>query len=370
MAFALLLQWVQTTRARAEDHFDTRYTYYGEDNGRIQVHTAAALFEKLLTQSLIARGEFVYDGISGASPNGAPPLDPNHPNQVTLLPMKDTRYAGNFALDWHLGVHTLSPQVSYSSESDYESLGIALNDAIELNEKNTTLRLGVALSFDEVQPSFFPEARDKDSSDFLVGVSQLLSPKTIFTADFTFGTAYGYLDDPYKVIQYEGWLPSVQSFAEKRPRYRTREVLRLTLTHHFDSLNGSAEVSYRFHHDSFDIFSHTVGLTWHQRIGKFLIVEPLVRFYEQSAASFYRLSVPGLTPDDEDPARPNYYSADYRLSNLYTLTYGVQASVIITDKLHLDVGYQRYVMEGLDDKTLASAYPKAHIVNAGLRLWF
>lgn len=366
---ALALHWLQLSRAHAEDHADYRYSFYKEEDGRIEVNTHAFLFEKLLLQPLSIKGEFVYDAISGASPTGSPPVGNSH--QVPLVPMQDTRYAGNLEVDWHVGIHTLSPQVAYSIENDYESLGLSLNDAIELNQKNTTLRLGAALSLDKNQPTFFPEPKRKDSGDFLVGVSQLLSPRTILTADFTFGIASGYLSDPYKTIRFDGWLPDTFTFAENRPDQRTREVLLLSLTHHVDPLNASAEVSYRFHHDAFEVYSHTAALTWHQRLGRHLILEPTFRFYEQSAAYFYRLSVPGLGPDDGDPARPEYYSADYRLSHLMSFNYGLQASVILVkDSVFLDVGYTRYEMYGLDSFTSSSAYPKANIVSAGIRVWF
>ena len=101
-----------------------------------------------------------------------------------------------------------------------------------------------------------------------------------------------------------------------------------------------------------------------------MILEPTIRFYEQSASSFYHLSVPGFVPSDGNPKRPEFYSADYRLSHLQTLTYGLQAVVRATDWLSFDLGYQRYEMRGLDGQTSPTAYPKANIATAGLRAWF
>jgi hypothetical protein len=359
---SFLLAWLLPGRARAEDHVDYRYEYYGEENGRIRVDTQSVLFEKKLTEAIRAQGEFVYDSISGASPIGKP--------NVQLYEMRDTRYAGNLELDLHWGAHTLSPQFAYSSESDYQSLGLAFNDAIEFNQKNTTLRWGVAHNFDHVQPVSWSEAKDKDTTDALLGFSQLLGPKTILTADFTFGYDTGYLDDPYKKIVFSGWGDPNAIFDEHRPGYRSREVLLLTLTQCVTPLNGSADISYRFYHDSFDIFSHTAALTWHQWLGKHLIVEPTLRFYTQSAADFYYLSVPGLLPSIPDPERPPYYSADYRLSNLMTFDYGLQANIILHERVHLNVGYRRYEMYGLDGVTPSANYPKANVITAGLRLWF
>ena len=371
LGVALALHSLLSGKARGEDHADYRFGLYREEDERIEVNTHSALFEKKVTDGLATKGEFVYDSISGATPTGSLPRPGS--SSVPLEQMSDIRRAGNLELDWRIGRNTFSPQASYSKESDYESIGISLGDAIEFNQKNTKLRLGVAHSFDKVEPDFFTSSRNKDSTDALVGISQLLSPKTIFSADFTYGYASGYLSDPYKVIDFEGWVPFFGyglPHPENRPAHRSREVLLLTLTQSIEQMKASAEVLYRFHHDSFGVVSHTAGFTWNQKIGSRVTISPAFRFYEQSAADFYYLSVPGFTPNDGNPARPEHYSADYRLSHMMTLTYGVQLTARVTDWLQLDAGYQRYDMSRLDGETPDSAYPTANIFNIGLRVWF
>lgn len=367
-------------RANAENHVDYRYEFYGEENDRIQIQTHSLLFEQRVTDSLTAKGELVYDGISGATPNGTPAS--TNSTQVPVTQLEDTRYAGSLAFDYRWHRQTLSPQLAYSEESDYKSVGISLNDAIDFNDKNTTLRFGVAHNFDRVldlpQDPRTPRAwHDKNNTMGMVGISQLLGPKTVLTADFTYGSERGYLNDPYRRVLFQGWLTAIPGFPlyitypEIRPAERRKEVFQTTLTHYFDRLKGSGEIAYRFHHDSYDIFSHTVTATWRQRLGRHVILEPMFRFYEQSAAYFYfPEGVPGLSPIDGDPTRSQFYSADYRLSHMMTFTYGLQASFIVKGWLQIDVGYHRYEMYGRDDVTSASAFPKANIVTAGFRLWF
>jgi hypothetical protein len=368
LSTAITIFLSHSLRARSENQAGYRYESYQEEAGRIAVETHALNFSLQPLESLGLKGEVVYDSISGATPTGSPPI-PGGTDQVPLAKLTDVRRAGNLELDWHWGRQTLSPQVAYSKESDYESIGLALNEAIEFNQKNTILRLGVAHDFDEVQPKFFTTPHHKDSTDFLVGVSQLLTPLTVLTADFTYGTASGDLNDPYKQIRFDGWLPFTAIFAENRPRHRTREVFLLSLTQFVKPANGSAELSYRFYRDTFGINSHTAALTWHQKLGKRVLLEPTFRFYEQSAADFYFVSVPGLFPGDGDPTRPEFFSADYRLSHLVTFTYGLQATALITSSLSVNLGYQRYEMYGLDNQTAHSAYPKANIYTIGLRAY-
>ncbi len=363
----LALQFCALQRNRAENQVDSRYEDYSEDNGRIHVQTESIFFDQELNSRLSLSGEFVYDAISGASPTGAPP--PDGSKQVPLAHMEDTRYAGNLQAHLHLANHTLSPQFAYSQESDYRSIGVSLGDAIDFNEKNTTLVLGISHDFDSQFPKFYSKPKDKDTTDALLGVNQLLGPRTVLSANLTIGYASGDLNDPYKRMRFDGYPDPTATFSEKRPGHKFKQVGLLSLTHFFEPVNGSAEVSYRLYHDSYSILSHTISLAWYQHAGKHFIIAPIFRYDYQGAADFYVVRLPG---DPSDPTStipiPRYYSADYRLSRLESFTYGVQVTWIIKEWLYLDVGYKRYEMHGLDHVTSASAYPKANIITGGLRL--
>lgn len=367
LAITVGLYWLQAARGWATDHVDFRYELYKEDDSRMEINTYSVLFEKSLLRNLSAKGELVYDGISGATPTGGPPLPGSR--QVPLAHMADIRKAGSLELDWGWGRQTLAPQLAYSEERDYRSTGIALSDAIEFNQKNTTLRLGLAHNFDQVKPTFFPQALNKDTTDFLVGVSQLLSPKTVLTADFTFGVDDGYLADPYRGVQFAGYPLYEALFPEQRPAHRTREVLLTGLTQFLKPVDASLEATYRIYHDTYGVWAHTVGLNWYQKLGRQLVLAPFARYYVQSAATFYAVNFQG-DPTLSLAGIPQYYSADYRLSHFESFSYGLQATVILKEHVYLDAGYQRYEMSTLDGMTSASAYPQANIFTLGVRLWF
>jgi len=362
---------------RAEDQVDTRYEYYDETGSRMKIETFSVYFEQKLIDSIIAKGELVYDGISGATPTGTHKWNFVGGHWVKGAPatvsMWDLRRAANMELDWKIGNQTLTPGFAWSSEHDYLSYGTSLNDAIEFNDKNTILKLGVSHNFDSVRHLDHITWSSKDSTEGVIGVSQILSPKDVLDVAFTFGNDSGYLSDPYRSAEY---LPTIGgnplgfgiAVPERRPSHRNKEILFASLTHHFDSLDASLEGSYRFYHDSYDIFAHTVGLTWHQWLGKHLMVEPLFRFYEQSAASFYTTGYEGDFFAALGPNGPaGLHSSDYRLSNMFTLDYGLQTTVILTDHLRVTAGYHRYEMRGLDN-TSADMYPKANVYTVGLSI--
>ena len=353
---------------RAENHVDYRYGYYDETGKRMKVETHSVYFEQKLIDAVIAKGELVYDGVSGATPTGThywvdDGMGGLKPGALKKDHMWDLRRAANLEFDWKVGNQTLSPGFSWSKEHDYLSYGLSLNDAIEFNDKNTILQLGLSHNFDSVGKTGSPIWTGKDSTEGIIGVSQLLSPKDILNVAFTFGNDSGFLSDPYRQAEYfDPFFGFGTAINEVRPSHRNKEILFTSLTHHFDSMDASVEGSYRFYNDSYGVSSHTTGLTWHQWLGKHWVFEPFARFSYQTAASFY-------SPLLLDPL-PTFYSSDYRLSELYTTDLGVQFTAIVSEHLRIVAGYHRYEMNGLDNVTSAEMYPKANVYTVGLSiLW-
>ena len=201
LLFALLFRLVQPPRAAAENKIEYRYEDYNEDNGRMHIRTHAVGFEQELNAKVTAKGLLVYDGISGATPTGELPALGS--SQVPLANVTDIRRA--LSLDLAIRYNkrgTLTPQFSYSQESDYASRGVSLAHAYDFNDKNTTLLLGAAHNFDSVGGGVLTEFQRKDTTDFLVGVNQLLSPETVLSVNLTLGYSDGYLNDPYRRVTF------------------------------------------------------------------------------------------------------------------------------------------------------------------------
>lgn len=364
-------RWVGWTAGPGEERADYKLEYYAEEAGRTRVLTHAASVQSMLGDSVAMRGEFVHDAISGATPTGGPPTDDS--GRVPLEELRDIRRAGNVELSWNVGPHTIKPLFAYSLENDYESRSPALNWEIDFNRRNTTVLLGVAGNFDTIfAPTLPGGAEQRHSGDFLVGLTQVLSASTLWSATATMGTASGYLSDPYKRVRFD-LAPEGVLELERRPRHRTRQVLETTLRQHVEAAQGSAELGYRFYHDSFGIVSHTVGLTWFQEVGKYWTLSPMARFYEQSEADFY---APVFEGDPTNPflaeefPEPAAYSSDYRLSRMHTWTYGVGSRIRLGSRWVLDLAYKRYEMVGDDTRLAASNFPRANVYTVGIGATF
>lgn len=394
----LLTGWL--LRLQAEDSFAYRYEKYQEDSGRIAVESHLGQFDVTLAPWLAFKGQVVNDAVSGATPTGLPTtaLIPTNSyaagiwdDSYAKAHMKENRMAGYGEPTFTFGPNRVSIEFSYSGESDYISRGLALNYSREFNNKNTTLNLGWSHNFDTVERGASPYGQlfldgngnfrnlKKDADEFIVGVNQLLDPKTVLTANYEMGYENGYLGDPYKgFLFYDG-----SGNPEKVPGQRLKEIGYVQLTHYVTDWAGSVEASYRLYHDSYGIFAHTVTLAWYQKLGKSLVISPLFRFYSQSAASFYHLTLPGYvgpvqvspgdpTPLDNNPQPviPSYYSADYRLSDMQTFSGEINLRWKVVNHFSLEASYERYVMMGTDGQTPAWVYPNANVFTVGAEVTF
>ena len=357
MTLVGLLYGLIQTSSLAETFFESRYQYYQEDDDRIRVDSNYSLFSLDLSETTNLGGSFLYSAISGASPTGLPPLLKG--GAVPVAELEDERIGFTLDLSHQIGDHRLRAGFAYSNESDYRSLAYSLQDTISFNQKNTELVLGFALTDDTVGANGSPLDENKRSYDVLIGLNQVLSPDDLLNINFTLGWREGFLSDPYKRVLINDFFV----LPESRPNDRFEQLIFVRWTHAFAKIGASLETSYRYGHNDYGSESHTFEVAIHQKLfGDRLIIRPAFRYYWQSAADFY---------DTEFKGNPNYYSADYRLSEEETTSLGVQVRWwAVKERLAVDLGYDRYVTRGKDGKTPQETYPDAHSFTAGFHLQF
>jgi hypothetical protein len=371
LAAALVL--LSPRSARAEDAVAYKFQSWQEDAGRIRVDAHYGMVEKNLGSAAKLRLTGVIDSIAGATPTGE--SAPEGSDQVPLASMVDRREAWQAELSRQFSRINVTAGFASSRESDYISKAASLNTLTDFNQKNTTILVGIARADDDVTARFLPRPREKQTDELIVGVTQLLDPRTSVTVNFTFSKAEGYLSDPYKIISKTvEILPGISlplTFPENRPEEKDKRILFTTVNRRFERMNAAVEASWRWLNDSFGTTSHTITLEWYQRLGDAFILRPSVRFYEQTEADFYHVTLDGtpITPVAQPTGRAPYYSADYRLAALRTWTYGLKAVWEIKPWLSVDATYERYLMRGRDRSTPASAFADADIFTVGLKLW-
>ncbi len=371
-ALAILLIWLAPRAARAENSLAYKYSDYREADGRIAVKTQGASVEQDLGTEMHLKFEGVLDAITGATPSGQPA--PAGSDQVPLSTLHERRKAWNSVFSRQFPRVNVALGVGNSRESDYVSTGWSLNTLTDFNQKNTTLLAGLAGTDDDIKVFFQTGRVKKRTNDVIVGVTQLLDPRTSVTVNLTWGRTTGFLADPYKLVQkntevFPGvFLPL--TFAENRPHERNKGILLVGLNRAFPEVRGAVDASYRFYHDTYGTDAHTLDLSWFQRIGEKVIVRPSLRLYDQTAADFYHynLATTALAPTSGAPRTAGpFYSSDFRLSAMRTTTYGLKVIWHVTDAIALDAALEQYDMHGRDGVTPASAYCTARIVTAGVK---
>ena len=373
--FLMMVLWLLAPQrdAKAEDSITYKFQSWQEDDGRIRVDAHYAQLETVLSTETKLKIVGLVDTISGATPSGQPAKPGS--DQVPLSQLTDRREAGSIEVTHPLERVALVGGFATSKESDYLSDVWSAKALIDFNQKNTILQLGYARANDDITAAFLTTSREKTADDLIIGVTQLLSPQTVITANLSYGYTSGYISDPYKIVEKRteilpGFFLDL-TFPENRPSSKEKWIGFVSVNHALENLNAAVEGSYRLLDDTFGTTSHTVELAWFQKFGERLIVRPAMRFYQQSAADFYRVDLNGtsITPPNEATGRAPYYSADYRLSSMRTWMLGVKAIWDINDWCAIDVTAERYLMQGRDRVTPASAYADANVFTIGFKLW-
>ena len=371
-ALAVLLVWLAPRAARAENSVAFKNSEYREANGRIAISTQGVLLEKDLGPAMHLKVEGLLDAITGATPTGQPA--PAGSDQVPTATIHDRRKAWNADFSRQFPGVNVAVGLGNSRENDYVSTGWSLNTLSDFNQKNTTLLVGVAGTDDDVKVFFQRPLVKKRTNDVILGVTQLLDPRTSVTVNVTWGRMTGFLADPYKLVQKNTEIfPGVSlplTFGENRPHERNKGILFVRLNRSFPALRGAVESSYRYYRDTNGTDAHTLDLSWFQRVGEKVVLRPALRLYDQTAAEFYRynLDATPLTPFSGAPrAGGPFYSSDYRLSALRTVNYGLKAIWNVTEAIAFDAALEQYDMHGRDGVTPASAYCTARIVTLGVK---
>lgn len=361
----------QLRPARAESAVSYKYHDYREADDRMTVESHYGMIEATLGPAMRFKAHGVIDAIAGATPTGQPPATPGGP--VPLSEVEDRRKGWSAELSRQFPRVNAAVGFANSRESDYVSNGWSLNTVTDFNQKNTTLLFGVAGTDDDIKVFYQRDWARKRTTDLIAGVTQLLNPQTAVTFNLGYGHSSGFHADPYrlifKLVEIAPGLFLPRTFGENRPDSRDKWTAFAAVNRAFPRANGALEASYRLFRDDFGLTAHTVELAWFQKLGERFRLRPAVRFYDQSAADFYRLDLSGsnITPTSgPNPAGP-FFSADYRVSAFRSHTLGLKAIWTVGTAWQIDAAFEHYEMRGKDNATSSHVYPRAAIVTLGAK---
>ena len=339
---------------------DSSALYYSEADDRVKVVKFVAGVGGDVTDrdrvSLLA----VLDTMSGSTPTGAVKgsggstqtgasggggTGTTDPNANALAKFDDTRLGNSIV--WthsHDNNWTVDYNGAVSIENDYRSYSGAVTVNKETANKDYRFTLGLAGTYDQIfrvgvggtpvplsqiADDAFAGEGEKNTTDLILGVTHVINRRTVVQANLSFSVSNGYLTDPYKVFSVIDSTTGVtvpdSSYYESRPGERQRAAITLQLNHQTYPGNNIVHGSYRYYTDDWDVDSHTLNFNYRFTLPKTNYIEPSLRLYAQSRASFYanQFFVPNASVD---PATlfPEYISADYRLDDMTSVTPGIR----------------------------------------------
>jgi hypothetical protein len=361
----------QSVAAEADSVWDvdSAFLYYGESDGRVKDMSASVHAARDFGDDRKLGLDGSIDSLTGASPNGAMASDGiqtftspsgrgTYRTPAGEIPLDNTFHDTRIALNGNWSqplarLYTVSAGLGFSSEFDYRHLGANLGLTRDFNERNTTLSAALAYAQDTIKPvgglhlplSEMTDSIDrgeddegasggsesKNVLDVLLGFTQVLGRHTLMRVNFSYSDSNGYLTDPYKVLSVvdpvTGDLlmrtpapgadgPTGVYLFERRPDARRKEGVYAEVRHDFSG--KVLEVGYRYSTDDWQVDSHTLESRLRLPFGESNYLEPHVRYYQQTAASFYRYSLPGNAP------LPEFASADARLADMSAVTVGLK----------------------------------------------
>jgi len=273
-----------------------------------------------LGSSFAVEGSVIYDAMSGASP-----LYHDTLSGASGLGVTDYRTAGDARLTKYIDGNALAFGVAGSYERDYQSRAASFEWRRASADRNTTFAVGVAATRDSIDSANgVARNQHRETYDFLLGVTQVLSSDSLVESSLTWSDGRGYYSDPYKLL-------------DTRPDRRRIFAWLTRYNRYLPGPDATLRVAYRYLDDSFGDRSHMVEASWVQTLPRGFTLTPTLRYYSQGAANCYR-----DPPFPEGSVQGEPYTADTRLSAYGAITAGMRLAKSFPGGVTADVAFTFY----------------------------
>jgi lipopolysaccharide assembly outer membrane protein LptD (OstA) len=282
-----------------EDRADLMYHVY--DGGGVEANGPALLVRKNLLNKVSLSASYYLDMTSNASIDVV----------TTASPYDEKRNEYGFGVDYAVRDALISLAASYSDEPDYTASTFSLDVEQEVFTGMTSVSLGYTYASDDVgkrDEGFFDQAKHWR---YRLGLTQILTPRWLASANFEIVSDDGYLGNPYRSARVFG-----AAVPERVPRTRTSRAAKFRLIGEIaPALSVRGE--YRYFWDNWDITAHTFDLGLARRFGEQWLVDVYGRTYRQDGALFYF---------DNATTETQYVTRNRQLSTYNNVALGAKAA--------------------------------------------
>lgn len=258
--------------------------------------------------------------------------------------ISDIRRAGSVSLTKRTASRDeISFGTAYSKEGDFKSLEGSLSYLYNTDStRNSSIAIGASYQSNSAYHYLDTQWKDFHIFNSQIGYTHTFTKNTVGQINYFFIRQSGVLSNPYQTIIRKFNVANEEDDAyykyylskEERPDEKNSAGMTLDLVskvHKNVSLHGD----YRLYKDDWGITSHTLTTNAYIDLSNGFTLIPLIRYYTQTAASFYKAN------DAEDYTfnETDYGSSDERLSDFHSLAVSIGVEKKISDALSLNVHY-------------------------------
>lgn len=272
--------------------------------GGLTASGPALLVRKSMADRVSLSASYYVDMVSNASIDVV----------TTASPFRERRDQLDLGVDYAYRDALISVSASQSKEPDYKSGNLGIDVSQEVFGGMTTISLGYTRGSDDVGKhglGFFDTAR---RWQYRVGVTQILTPRWLMSANLEAISDDGFLGSPYRVARVFG-----AAVPERNPRTRSSRALKLRAIGDIGAgdTRRAVRAEYRYFWDNWAIKAHTLEAGYNRYFGEQWLADAYVRLHTQQHALFY---------SDNATAETLYVSRNRQLSTFHDVSLGAKVS--------------------------------------------
>jgi hypothetical protein len=285
-----------------QDEAEAMFHMY--DGGGVKAMGPALLVRKSIADKVSLSGQYYVDQVSNASIDVV----------TTASPYKERRTELGVGADYAYRDSLMTLSATSSSEPDYKAKSVSLDVSQEVFGGMSTVSLGFTRGADDVgrkNEGYFDQAKHWK---YRLGLTQILTPRWLASANFEIVSDSGYLASPYRAARVFGTFVH-----ENLPRTRSSRAIKFRTVG--DIGGGNAlRAEYRYFWDNWAIKAHTLEFGGSHYFGPLWLADAYVRYHRQGAALFY---------SDNAQAETTYITRNRQLSAFNDAAVGAKLSYTV-----------------------------------------
>lgn len=301
---ALLSGVLAASGARAADlpEDSAEALYHSYNGGGVNATGPALLVRKQLMDKVSLTASYYLDSVSNASIDVV----------TTASPYSESRTEYALGAEYVYRDSKISLTTSTSREADYTANRVGLDITQETFGGMTSVSLGFTRGNDTIGKHASPEFADVAAHwQYRLGVTQILSPKWVMSANTEVLADDGFLGSPYRVARVFG-----ATVAERTPRTRSARAVKFRVIGDLGS-RDAVHADYRYFWDNWDVKAHTAEVGYSRYFGDKWLADTSLRFYRQDHALFY---------SDNAMEETTYISRNRQLSTFSSVGLGAKVA--------------------------------------------